>query len=74
MEGLADIHGDALLASARGELNFVAAAPAPSQHSSVPAQRYILRATSFMRSSEIASPGLSPFGHALAQLRMVWQR
>jgi hypothetical protein len=35
---------------------------------------YICRSTSFSLSSAIASDGFRPFGHALAQFMMVWQR
>jgi hypothetical protein len=32
------------------------------------------RSTSFILSSAMASAGFNPFGHALAQFMMVWQR
>jgi hypothetical protein len=36
--------------------------------------RQICRSTIFSLSSAMASDGLRPFGHALAQFMMVWQR
>jgi len=37
-------------------------------------KRYTCRSTSLSLSSAIAWDGLSPFGQALAQFMMVWQR
>jgi hypothetical protein len=69
-----DFSGPAELGAIYPDAVHTRLADAPGRRSPFSRPGHICRSTSIFLISAIALAGLRPFGHALAQFRMVWQR